>query len=224
MEVEVEVVVKKRERRWKSGNILRERERGGEVKKWEYWDGGNIEMDVSIFPLFFRERERGRRRWKSERGCEKVGIFWEREREQTISVYLLSVAMMPTWLLWCLPDVLFFTPLSPQVTHTQEIFLQNGPPNPSSKSVDLWLRPRRTQLWAIQWASLDACWAREPGTVRGNCNRMRVDYRDARSMYTFKDTLPRLGNPRLEDRLGMGETLYFLAASLRTTYLRNVVL
>lgn len=70
-------------------------------------------------------------------------------------------------------------------------------------------------LWAIRRASLDACWAREPGTVRGNFNRMRADYRDARSMYTFRDTLPRLGNPRLEDRSGMGEALYFLAASLR---------
>ena len=39
-------------------------------------------------------------------------------------------------------------------------------------------------LWAIRRSSLDACRAREPGTVRGNFNRMRADYRDARSMYS----------------------------------------
>ena len=71
-------------------------------------------------------------------------------------------------------------------------------------------------LWAIRRASLDAFWAREPSTVRANLNRMRADYRDAHSMFSFEDTLPRPGNPRLEDRVGMGEALYYLAASLKS--------
>ena len=53
-------------------------------------------------------------------------------------------------------------------------------------------------LGAIRRASLDALWAREPGTVKGNLNRLRADYRDAMTLFSMKDQLPRLGSPILE--------------------------
>jgi len=78
-------------------------------------------------------------------------------------------------------------------------------------------------LGAIRRASLDALWAREPGTVRGNLNRLRADHRDAMTLFTMEDQLPRFGSPVLEDTVGMGEALFYLAASLRKgKYTSNV--
>ena len=77
---------------------MRERERGGGgekaregVKKWEYFErererrrrrkSGNIETDVSIFPLFY-ERERGGGGGEKAREEVKKWEYFERERER----------------------------------------------------------------------------------------------------------------------------------------------
>lgn len=53
---------------------------------------------------------------------------------------------------------------------------------------------------------MDALWAREPGTVKGNLSRLRADY-CAMTLFSMEDQLPRLGSPILEDTVGMGEAL-----------------
>lgn len=53
--------------------------------------------------------------------------------------------------------------------------------------------------------SLDAFWAREPRTVASNWAQLKADYDmvvDNLSV-TPEALLPQLGNPRLEDRVGM---------------------
>ena len=57
-------------------------------------------------------------------------------------------------------------------------------------------------LVAIRRANLDAMWAREPGTVRGNLTRLRRDYSDASALYSIKDPLPYLPTDKVGDRVG----------------------
>jgi len=64
-------------------------------------------------------------------------------------------------------------------------------------------------LTAIRRVSLDVMWAREPGTVAGNWARARADYTMVCNHLSLEagTLLPRLGNPKLEDRVGMAVAL-----------------
>ena len=70
-------------------------------------------------------------------------------------------------------------------------------------------------LVCIRRAILDALWAREPSTVAGNLSRLRRDYREARDTTSMVDLLPAMGNPKVEDRVGMKVAVMSLLASLR---------
>jgi hypothetical protein len=95
--------------------------------------------------------------------------------------------------------------------------------NLNKRSPDLNDRKDVRTLWAIRRASLDALWAREPSTVRANLSRLRSDHRDAMSLFSMEDLLPRFGDSNLVDTVGMGEALHYLAASLRRgNYTANV--
>ena len=69
-------------------------------------------------------------------------------------------------------------------------------------------------LACIRRASLDAMWSRERDTVEGNAKRMRLDLKKATD-FTIAELLPKMGNPKMEDRIGMGIALITLRASLR---------
>jgi len=70
-------------------------------------------------------------------------------------------------------------------------------------------------LICIRRANLDAMWSREASTVEGNLRRMRLDYQDAMAVLSIAEPLPKLGNPTLEDRVGMGAAIITLHSSLR---------
>ena len=72
--------------------------------------------------------------------------------------------------------------------------------------------------------NLDVFWAREPGTVRDNLNRMRRDVGAVLAAYDIEDDLlPLFSNPKLDDRVGMSAALTMLRASLnKGWYCENV--
>ena len=70
-------------------------------------------------------------------------------------------------------------------------------------------------LLAIRRANLDACWSRETSTVAGNLSRLIKDYTSSMNAYSMRCPLPPLGNPKLEDRVGMSVALMLLEASKR---------
>ena len=70
-------------------------------------------------------------------------------------------------------------------------------------------------LMYVRGASLDAMWSRRPNTVEGNIRKMRLDVGKARDKMTIGPLFPKMGNPRMEDRVGMGIALVSLEASLR---------
>ena len=61
-------------------------------------------------------------------------------------------------------------------------------------------------LTCIRRVSLDAFWAREPRTVASNWARSKADYDMVVDNLSVppEALLPQLGNPRLEDRVGIG--------------------
>jgi hypothetical protein len=64
-------------------------------------------------------------------------------------------------------------------------------------------------LTAIRRVSLDVMWAQEPGTVAGNWATARADYSMVSKHLSLEagTLLPRLGNPKLEDQMGMAVAL-----------------
>jgi hypothetical protein len=82
----------------------------------------------------------------------------------------------------------------------------------------------RFTMTAIRRANLDAFWARESSTVKSNLDRTIADYRDVTYHFNIGEGfLPMMGNPTLEDRVGMRVALATLSASLRKgKYTRNV--
>ena len=67
----------------------------------------------------------------------------------------------------------------------------------------------------IRRASLDVFWSRESDTVEGNARRMRLDWASAQEELAFGGIFPTMGNPRMEDKNGMGVGLVTLNASKR---------
>lgn len=70
-------------------------------------------------------------------------------------------------------------------------------------------------LMCIRRATLDACWSRAASTVEGNAQRLVLDYKMASMVLSVDKPLPKLGNSKIEDRVGMGVALYTLQSSLR---------
>ena len=70
-------------------------------------------------------------------------------------------------------------------------------------------------LLCIRQANLDVMWSREASTVESNIRRLLLDYNMASRVLSVRHPLPALGNPTIEDRVGMGMALYTLQASLR---------
>ena len=69
-------------------------------------------------------------------------------------------------------------------------------------------------LLCIRQANLDVMWSREASTVESNIRRLLLDYNMASRVLSVRHPLPALGNPTIEDRVGMGMALYTLQASL----------
>eukprot|EP00956_Cyclotella_meneghiniana_P007531 scaffold10178_cov23-Cyclotella_meneghiniana.AAC.3 len=67
----------------------------------------------------------------------------------------------------------------------------------------------------IRRANLDACWSRAESTVRSNLSRIVLDTQSAEFSFDLFDYLPKLGSPRVEDRVGMAVAIVTLNASLR---------
>ena len=59
-----------------------------------------------------------------------------------------------------------------------------------------------TRPVAIRRANLDAMWAREPETVKGNLRQVRRDYTDAVTLYIMVDPLPYLPTHKVGDLVG----------------------
>ena len=59
-----------------------------------------------------------------------------------------------------------------------------------------------TTLVDIRRAKLDAMWAREPETVKGNLRQVRRDYTDAVNLYIMVDPLPYLPTQKVGDLVG----------------------
>ena len=69
-------------------------------------------------------------------------------------------------------------------------------------------------LVTIRRASLDALWAREPGTVQGNLSRAVRDHREAAAVCSLeRGELPYLPSPELKDRVGMTSAVYVLRSA-----------
>ncbi len=70
---------------------------------------------------------------------------------------------------------------------------------------------------AIRRVLIDVMWAREPDTVAGNWARSKRDYVTAMNHLSLRtqSLLPLLGNPKVEDRLGMGVAILMVVTSLR---------
>jgi hypothetical protein len=72
-------------------------------------------------------------------------------------------------------------------------------------------------LTAIRQVSLDVMWAREPGTVARNWAKARADFNVVSNHLSIEagTLLPHLGNPKLEDWVGMAMALTTVCTSLR---------
>jgi hypothetical protein len=72
-------------------------------------------------------------------------------------------------------------------------------------------------LTAIRRVLLDVMWAREPDTVASNWSRLKRDFDMAvgNLSLNYRTILPVLGNPRVEDRVGLGVALMTVLALLR---------
>ena len=70
-------------------------------------------------------------------------------------------------------------------------------------------------LICIRRALLDAFWSRAASTVESNMRRLALDYTMGSAVLSVAQPLPRLGNPNIEDRVGLGVALYTLQTSLR---------
>ena len=103
-------------------------------------------------------------------------------------------------------DHLMGVPFECELCHFRNLNFRN--PN--------WEDPRDGfTLMAIRRANLDAMWGREPDTVKGNLNRLIRDHGDTVKWVSLLRPLPLLGNPKLDDRVGMAPALMTLVASLR---------
>ena len=70
-------------------------------------------------------------------------------------------------------------------------------------------------LTCIRRANLDVFWARESTTVASNLARIRRDYLAVTELTSMVDVLPELGNPVVEDRVGMKIAVSTLIATTR---------
>jgi hypothetical protein len=72
-------------------------------------------------------------------------------------------------------------------------------------------------LTAIRQVLLDMMWARKPDTVASNWFRSKRDFDMAVGNLSldYRTILPVLGNPTVEDRVGLGVALTTVLASLR---------
>jgi len=73
----------------------------------------------------------------------------------------------------------------------------------------------------IRRASLDVMWSRTKGTVRSTFNRMRKDCTEANDVLSVGQIFPRMGNPEMVDKDGMGLAIIMLHASLRKGVYRD---
>jgi hypothetical protein len=73
-------------------------------------------------------------------------------------------------------------------------------------------------LTAIRQVLLDMMWARKPDTVASNWFRSKRDFDMAVGNLSldYRTILPVLGNPTVEDRVGLGVALTTVLASLRS--------
>lgn len=70
-------------------------------------------------------------------------------------------------------------------------------------------------LTCIRGASLDAMWSKEKDTVEGNWRRMRLDLKNALPKLSVGPLFPKMGNPEVEDKVGMNIAVITLNTSLR---------
>ncbi len=87
--------------------------------------------------------------------------------------------------------------------------------NVVKRDVDWQSKKDMYQLMCIRGASLDAMWSRERHTVEGNARRMRLDLKNALHELSIAELFPPMGNPEMEDRVGMGMAIITLHSSLR---------
>ena len=73
----------------------------------------------------------------------------------------------------------------------------------------------------IRRVSLDVMWSRTKGTVRSTFNRMRKDCTEANDVLSVGQIFPRMGNPEMVDKDGMGLAIIMLHASLRKGVYRD---
>ena len=73
----------------------------------------------------------------------------------------------------------------------------------------------------IRRVSLDVMWSRTKGTVRSTFNRMRKDCAEANDVLSVGQIFPRMGNPEMVDKDGMGLAIIMLHASLRKGVYRD---
>ena len=67
----------------------------------------------------------------------------------------------------------------------------------------------------IRAATLDAMWSKESGTVLSNFSRMSLDLENALGRLSIDGIFPRMGNPEMEDKMGMAMALITLDVSTR---------
>ena len=80
----------------------------------------------------------------------------------------------------------------------------------------VWESPKDTRtLRYIRRALLDVMWSRTKETVKNTFNRMRKDCAEAAEALSVGRIFPKMGNPEVEDKVGMGIALVLLHASLR---------
>ena len=87
--------------------------------------------------------------------------------------------------------------------------------NVAKRDVDWKSKQDIYQLVCIRAASLDAMWSRERHTVEGNVRRMRLDLKNALPELSIAELFPKMGNPQMEDKVGMGMAIITLHSSLR---------
>eukprot|EP00984_Skeletonema_dohrnii_P012354 scaffold4996_cov82-Skeletonema_dohrnii-CCMP3373.AAC.1 len=70
-------------------------------------------------------------------------------------------------------------------------------------------------LICIRSATLDAMWSKKKSTVEKNASRMQLDLKNAQKVLSFGPLFPKMGNPCMEDKVGMGVALVTSHTSLR---------
>lgn len=80
----------------------------------------------------------------------------------------------------------------------------------------VWESPKdRRTLRYIRRVLLDVMWSRTRDTVKNTFGRMRKDCAEATKALAIGHIFPRMGNPEVDDKVGMGIALVLLHASLR---------